>query len=220
MALRSTPLPSRSTYVRTRACETCDVERHERSRTGKSRTTNGFGHVRARAQRGRGELDLAGLVHDEHERLRVDLRHRLRCLKRHQAADLHAAHCHAERDRCGCRRWRLDRWLRGGRLSGRGRWRRGGLRRRRRPCAGRRGERESGCKSKESEDHEESCSQRASGRCHVGSVDVRSAGKDVDRWSRSHRLPQRRRGQARRDRRPSTSRPRRRVHGQLERLPR
>ena len=88
----------------------------------------------------------------------------------HEPADRHAADAHAERDRRGVA-GRLDRRL-GRRRLGRRRRRRGRLGRLRSTGARRRGQPESCCKSKESAGGQNSRAQRASRRCHAGSVDT------------------------------------------------
>ena len=137
--LRSTPLPRRSTYFRTRACETSTSSGTTAPGRAKRARRMAFGTFGLRAERRRRELDLARLVHDEHERPGVHLRHRLPAWYGMRPPTFTPPTRHAERDRRGGRGRRLDRRLRreAAPSSAAARWTAPGTRSRRR----RRGER-------------------------------------------------------------------------------
>ena len=143
-----------STYFRTRACETSTSSGTIAPGRAKRARRMAFGTF-ALAPSALGASSIAaGFVDDERERTRVHLGDGLPRLEGHHAADLHAADGDAERDRRRRRGRRLDRWLRRRRFGRRRRLR--GLPGRGRSGTGSRSEPESGCKSDESQDHEES----------------------------------------------------------------
>ena len=110
-ASRSTSLPRRSTYLRTRACETATSSGTIAPGRAKRARRMAFGTFGLRAERARRELDGT-----RRRRRRAEagatyaFTTAFACPVRHQAADLDTADRHAERDRRGSRR-RLDRRL-------------------------------------------------------------------------------------------------------------